>query len=30
MVLGPLAERPDITGRDLREVADQILKGMRV
>ena len=30
MVLGPLAERPDITGRDLREVADQILKSMRV
>jgi 2-haloacid dehalogenase len=30
MVLGPLAERPDITGRDLREVADQILKGVRV
>lgn len=27
MVLGPLAERPDITGRDLREVADQILGG---
>jgi 2-haloacid dehalogenase len=25
MVLGPLAERPDIIGRDLREVTDQIL-----
>ena len=27
MVLGPLAERPDISGRDLREVAEQILRG---
>jgi 2-haloacid dehalogenase len=25
MVLGPLSERPDIVGRDLREVVDQIL-----
>ena len=27
MVLGPLDERPDIVGQDLREVADQILGG---
>jgi 2-haloacid dehalogenase len=27
MVLGPLSERPDIVGRDLREVVDQILGG---
>lgn len=27
MVLGPLSERPDIAGRDLREVVDQILEG---
>ncbi len=27
MVLGPLDERPDIIGQDLREVADQILGG---
>jgi beta-phosphoglucomutase-like phosphatase (HAD superfamily) len=25
MVLGPLGERPDIVGRDLREVVDQVL-----
>jgi len=27
MVLGPLSERPDIVGGDLREVVDQILGG---
>jgi len=27
MILGPLGERPDIVGQDLREVADQILGG---
>ncbi len=26
MVLNPLAERPDVVGADLREVADQILE----
>jgi hypothetical protein len=26
MVLDPLAERPDVVGADLREVADRILR----
>jgi 2-haloacid dehalogenase len=29
MVLDPLAERPDVVGADLREVADQILERER-
>jgi 2-haloacid dehalogenase len=29
MVLDPLVERPDVVGVDLREIADQILKGER-
>jgi hypothetical protein len=29
MVLDPLVDRPDIVGKDLREVADQILQRQR-